>query len=169
MMASLYFVLTYFSIKIGNITITPASICIVLVSILYSPFDSLLVAIVGELLNQIAKYGIGPTTILWLMPGIARGLIISITAAIYRKHNTYLEDHKIMYFITLIFSALMVTTLNTLIIFLDAKLLNYPVSYTIIETVFRFISGIITTIVIAIISLPILSAARKMNLGKQLR
>lgn len=167
MMASMYFVLAYFSIRLGNITITPASICIILVSLLYSPCDSLLVAIVGEMINQTAKYGIGPTTALWIIPCIIRSLIISITAAIYRNHNSYLEDHKVMYFITLMFSALMVTTTNTCVIYLDAKLLGYPISYTIIETVFRFISGIITSIVVAIISLPILYSTRKMNIGRE--
>lgn len=166
MMASLYFVLAYFAIRFGNIVITPASITILLVALLYSPGDAIMVALVGELINQMAKYGPSPTTALWLLPSLSRAIIISVVAMIYRKKNTYLEKHIVAYFITIAIAGLVTTSLNTGVIFLDGFLMNYPVSYTLIETVFRFLSSIITCIVVGCLSLPILTAINKLNIGR---
>ena len=166
MMASLYFVLAYFSIRFGNITITPASITILIVSLLYSPGDAILVALVGELINQMAKYGPSITTPLWLVPSIMRALVISLVAMLYRKKGTYLEKHVVMYFITIIIAGLLTTTINTGVIILDGYLMNYPVSYTIIETFFRFLSSFITCIVVGILTLFIMKALEKLNIGR---
>lgn len=166
MMASLYFVLAYFSIRFGNITLTPASICVVIVSLLYSPSDAIFVALVGETINQMAKYGPGPTTVLWLIPGLLRALIISFVALIYRKKNTYLENHLVSYFITIIIAGLVTTSANTGIIILDGILMNYPTSYTLLETFFRFLSSFLTCIFVGILSLPILKAVNRMNIGR---
>ncbi len=166
MMASLYFVLAYFSIRFGNITLTPASICVVIVSLLYSPGDALFVALVGETINQMAKYGPGPTTVLWLIPGMLRALILSLVALLYRKKNTYLENHPVMYFTTIIFAGLVTTGANTGIIILDGILMNYPASYTLLETCFRFLSSFLTCILVGILALPILKAINRIDVGR---
>lgn len=167
MMASLYFVLAYFAIKIGNITITPASITIILVAIIYSPVDAISVALVGELINQTAKYGLTITTPLWLIPVLLRTIIISVVAQIFRNHNSYLEKHKVAFYITTISANLITTIANTAVIFLDAYIMNYPVSFALLETVLRFISSLITSIVVTTLSLPILKAVSKINLQRE--
>ena len=168
MMAALYFVLAYLAIRIGNITITPASVTIVIVSLLYSPLDALSVALVGELLNQMVRYGASPTTALWLMPVLLRASIISLTAHFCRKKGTYLENHLIGYFITLMIAALFTTAANTGIIYLDAWLLKYPVEYKRFETIFRFISGMVTSVLVAILAIPVVKVTSKMKIGREL-
>ena len=112
------------------------------------------------------KYGPSITTPLWLVPSIMRALIISLMAMLYRKKGTYLEKHVVMYFITIITAGLMTTTINTGVIILDGYLMNYPVSYTIIETLFRFLSSFITCIVVGILALFIMKALEKLNIGR---
>jgi uncharacterized membrane protein len=166
MMASLYFVLAYFAIKIGNITITPASITIVLVSLLYSPQDAILVGLVGETINQMAKYGPSPTTVLWLIPVILRASIISFSQLVCRRKGTYLERHLVLYFLIIILAGLVTTAANTGIIFLDGYLMNYPVSYTLLETLFRFLSSLITCVLVGILVLPVMKAIGKLDIKR---
>ncbi len=166
MMASLYFVLAYFAIRIGNITITPASITILIVSLLYSPSDAVLVALVGELINQMAKYGPSPTTALWLMPSLLRAITISLVAMIYRRKGSYLENHHVIYFLTVIIAGLLTTSANTGVIFLDGYLMNYPVSYTLLETFFRFLSSFITCIIVSILGLIVMKALGRINVNR---
>lgn len=166
MMAALYFVLAFFSIRFGNITISMASLTILLVSLLYSPMDALAVALIGELINQTARYGFTPTTALWIIPVLARALILSVFAHIHRKKGSYLECHVLPYYLIVLFASLITTVLNTGIIFLDGYLMNYPVSFTLIETGFRFLSSVITSIIVSSIGLPILKALDKIDVGR---
>lgn len=162
MMAALYFVLAYFSIRLGNnLTISLGSLVIVLTSLLFDPLDSICVALIGESINQLAKYGISITTGLWLIPPLVRALTISITAYIYKKKGYFLEDKKVAYFLTIIIAALFTTACNSGIIIVDAMLLDYPSSFTLVSMGFRFLSSFITSIVVSIIAILIIKPLRK--------
>ncbi len=168
-MAALYFVLAFLKISIGNIRITPASIAIVIIALLYSPGDAIMVAFVGEFLQQlVGPYGITPTLPLWLIPPMIRAAIISLTAYFFRRNDQHLEDHYVIYFITVVVAAIHTTGANTGIIYLDAFLLDYPVAYVQFETLFRFISGMITAIIVGALSIPVVKALRKLKIGQSL-
>jgi uncharacterized membrane protein len=170
MMASLYFVFAFLaSIRIGpNVNITPASLAIILVAVMYSPADALLVAIVGEMINQIARYGLTPTTALWLVPVILRALIISVVAHIFRRNDKYLEENIPAYLVTLAIAAIVTTVANTYVIYIDAQLFHYPDGLTLVQTILRLISGIITSSVMAFISIPLIKAVSKLDIGRTL-
>lgn len=166
MMAALYFVLAYFSFSFGNVKITLASLVIVLVSFLYSCKDSLMVAIIGELINQCAKYGFTPTTALWILPVLLRALLLSFFAYRSRRRGQYLENRTLLYYFCCLFVSLIITVVNTGILFLDGLLMNYPVSFTLIETLFRFLSSIVTSLVVSSISLPILRSLNRLDINR---
>lgn len=166
MMAALYFVLAYFSFSFGNVRITIASLVIVMVSFLYSTKDSLMVALIGELINQCAKYGFTPTTALWILPVLLRALLLSLFATLSRRRGQYLENRTFLYYFSCLFVSLIVTVVNTGILFFDGFLMNYPVSFTLIETLFRFLSSIVTSFVVSSISLPILRSLNRLDINR---
>ncbi len=170
MMAALYFVFAFLvSIRIGpNVTITPASLAIILVAVLYSPADAVLVAMVGELINQVSKYGITATTALWLVPVILRASIISIVAYVFRRNDKHLEDNIPAYIATLAIAAVVTTVANTYVIYIDAKLFHYPDGLTLAQTILRTIVGIITAAVMSFISIPVIKAVSKLQIGRAL-
>lgn len=166
MMAALYVILAYFALRIGNITFTPASICILLVALLYEPSEAVLVAALGEMLNQAFKYGFGPTTVLWMLPAILRAVIVSLVAVLFRRRGTYLEEHTFWYYFTLISASLVVTAANTGVIYLDAYIYQYPAEYTAFETLYRFLTSLGTSIVVATILLPVMRALNHVDIGR---
>ena len=168
MMAALYIALSMLSIHVGpNLILSPASLPIILVSLLYAPLDALLVSCVGELLKQMISYGPSPTTVLWILPVMLKSLIISLTASIYRHKGSYLENHKVAYFVTLVVSFLVTTLANTGVIILDSRLMGYPDGLTWILTLTRFLSSLLTSLLLALLSLPILHVVKKINIGRE--
>jgi ECF transporter S component (folate family) len=168
MMAALYFVLAFLvNINImPNVHVTPASIAIILVAVLYSPADAVMVAVVGELINQVAKYGITLTTPLWLVPVVLRALIISVVAYLYRRGDKHLEDNIPAYLATLAVAAVVTTIANTYVIYIDAMLFKYPSGLTLAQTILRLASGVLTAVVMSIVSIPVLRAVRRLNIGR---
>ncbi|MDD6241324.1 MAG: ECF transporter S component [Eubacteriales bacterium] len=158
MMAALFVLLSYFSFRIGNITLSLASLPLLLVSLLYPPYDAVFVALIGEFLSQVLRYGIAPTTILWMLPSALRALLVSLIAALYRNKGKYLEEHLLPYYLTMILSSLFMTLANTGVIYLDAYLYQYPAEYTAFETLYRFLTSFITSLLISTMLLPLIKA-----------
>ena len=65
-----------FTIKTGNLEITFKSLPVVVAALLFGPAGGGMTALLGEFLCQVMMYGLMPTTILWLLPPVARGLVI---------------------------------------------------------------------------------------------
>lgn len=166
LLAALYFVLSLYSVKMGNIRITFASFAIILSGLLYSPSDALLVAFVGEMLSQLLQYGFTPTTFLWIIPSLFRAGMVSLFQVIARRKGTYLENHLLAYSLLMLLTFLLTTSINTGLIFLDAYLMNYPVSFTILETIFRFLSSIVTCVVVSILCLFLIKGLSKADIGR---
>ncbi len=161
MLAALYFILTYITIRVGNFHITFASIMVVIPSLLFGLPDALLIALLGEFLNQVLTYGIMITTPLWILPPLFRALIISIVSMIYKKKNDALENHIVIYFITTIIAGLITSIANTAVTFLDGFIIGYSVPFVLLTTCFRFLINIATSIVVSIIALPIVKVLKK--------
>lgn len=161
MLAALYFILTYITIRVGNFHITFASLMVVIPSLLFGLPDALFIAMLGEFLNQVLTYGIMITTPLWILPPLFRALIISIVSMIFKKKNDSLENHIVIYFITTIVAGLVTSLMNTLVTFLDGYIIGYSVSFVLITTCFRFLINIATSIVVSIIALPIVKVLKK--------
>jgi uncharacterized membrane protein len=162
MLIAIYFVLAKFTIPIGNIRITFATIAIIIPALLFSIPDTLVIALLGEFIIQwTGIYGLTITTPLWLVPPAIRGLIISTIAYVYKKGEDRLENHKVVYSITVISAAIITTVLNTLVMFLDAIIIGYPFEFFVVETIIRAAVGIGTSIVIGVICIPIVYALNK--------
>lgn len=156
--SAIYYLLARFTIEIGLIRIALSGLPVVIVAILLGPVEGMMVGLLGGFLGQLTgKYGLTPTTPLWIMPPALRGLIVGLFA---RKWD--LEKNKILLFVSMIISSIIVTTSNTFVMYIDSIIYHYY-TYAIVfgDLILRFITGVITAIVFSALTLPILIATKK--------
>ncbi len=137
-MIALYIVLSFFAVDINLLKISFSAFPIILSAILFGPVDGILVGALGSFVEQMIKYGLGPTTLLWMIAPILRGAIVGIYAS--RRHYQ-LTTRQIG--LIILISCLIITVVNTAVIYLDGIVWGYPVAYTALEILFRFISSIV--------------------------
>jgi uncharacterized membrane protein len=163
MFIALYFVLAKITVSLGNLHLTLASLPLLVSALLLGLGDTVTIALLGEFLIQVFSYGISLTTPLWLLAPVVRALILGGVAAFYRKKGLEL-DHKIFpYYLTVVVAALVVTLINTGVLFLDALIVGYPFSFVWLETLLRFLAGLVTAVVVALLAHPLADALRKLS------
>lgn len=159
----LYLVLGLLRLRVGNfLEIGIGTIVITIAAISISPIDAFTIGAIGELLNQIffSGYGLTPTTPLWVMPPAIRGLILGIVAWLFRKQGDDITKHKVLYFVTIMGTALFISGLDTGLLYLDGLIMGYPVAYTWAQTGIRFLTSQITAVVVALLALPVHKAVK---------
>ncbi|MBQ6877376.1 MAG: ECF transporter S component [Oscillospiraceae bacterium] len=144
MLIAMYVVLSLVAtINAGNMKFTLDSLPIIVGAALFGPVDGMLIGLCGSFINQLITWGLTPTTVLWIIPAGVRGLLIGL----YAKHHNFDMSFKQTQFIT-ISSALAVTAVNTLMMFIDSKIYGYySVAYVFGGIVPRIIAGIIVAFV----------------------
>lgn len=160
MLAALFVGLSYLAADLGVIKFTFAPIAIILAGFLFGPWDAFAVALVGATLEQLLKYGISVTLPLWVIPALARGLLVGFGARALRRVMAQSEKKNVacVAAITLI-SSLVVTTLNTPVMYFDAWLFDY-LQYTEIfglALVWRYVSGIVCSILYTVLTVLLLN------------
>lgn len=156
MLAAMFFVLSLFSINLPGMKITLDSLPILVAAALFGPVDGLAVGLVGSFLNQMITYGFTATTILWILPAGLRGLLVGL----YAKAHGYSMSLRQTIFIT-VATALLVTALNTLLLYIDSWVYSYSYVAALPTVVLRIIAGIITAVVFSLLLPTILSALRR--------
>lgn len=138
-------ILGSFSIDLGNIKISLETLPIILTGLLFGPIDGMIVGFIGTFIYQLLRYGISVTTLLWMIPYMICGLIIGY----YSKINNYSLNKKQMIFIIVI-AELVVTSLNTVVLYIDSKIFGYySYAYIFGSMIFRYLSCILRSIVFA--------------------
>lgn len=158
---ALFLVLSLLPLRFGNfLVIGVNTIVITIAAICLSPIDALLIAAIGETLNQIffSGYGITPTTPLWVLPVVVRAGIIALVAWLYRRKGDDLTNHKVLYFVTIMGTALVISLLDTGLLHLDGLIMGYPVAFVWAQTGIRFGTSQLTAFVVALIALPLRKA-----------
>ena len=161
MLAAMFVVLSLFSINLPGMKLTLDSLPILVAAALLGPVDGLAVGLVGSFLNQMITYGFSATTLLWILPAGIRGLLVGLCA----KRRGFAMTLPQTVFITVV-SALVVTALNTLIMYVDSRVYSYPFAATLPTVVLRVAAGIITAVVFSLV-LPTILAALRRILGVQ--
>ena len=166
MLLAIYIVLSILTIRITpNFQITFTGLAIIIACVLYGTPDAFLIAFLGSFVSQLrSTYGLTITTPIWMIPPMLRAVVFGLTYDILLRKSIKLEDHKIWFSVVAIGAGLVTTLANTAAIYLDAKIIGYPVSMAVIESVFRFVSSIASSVAIAIISLPIIYALKNAGL-----
>lgn len=120
MLAAMCAVLGAISIDLGNLKITLESIPVIIGAALFGPIDGALVGLVGTFVYQIIRYGFSVTTLLWMLPYCICGLIVGY----YAKKKGFSLSVKQMIFIVVV-AELVITTLNTGVLYIDSKIYGY--------------------------------------------
>ncbi|MBQ9765694.1 MAG: folate family ECF transporter S component [Lachnospiraceae bacterium] len=189
---ALFFVLDFLAIRIGNnMKITFSGLPIIVSAIFYGPVAGMAVGFIGALLGQMATYGIGLTTIFWILPAAVRGLVVGLFAVCLKKkgimydvkftnifkapkttkrglyrwfYDSVVWKAKIypMLTMTVLVSSLIVTALNTIFLYPASKIDGYYHEGLITATlVWRIINSIITAFIYVIIIPKLLSGLNK--------
>ena len=140
----------------GNIKFSLSGLPIIICSLLFGPVSGMLVGLVGAFASQMLTYGFTATTVLWILPAVARGLVTGwLFIALGKKLN--------FGYITLItiISSIIVTALNTLVGYIDSQVYGYPYAVFAMTTVTRFVTGVATAVIYSIILVPIVKQLKK--------
>jgi ECF transporter S component (folate family) len=163
MLVALNFILSLIAISLSNMKISLAALPILTGAMLFGPWDGLTIGLLGSFLNQLLAYGITPTTPVWVLPYAVSGLAVGL----YAKAKGFSLSFRQTIFITIL-SALVVTALNTLAMYVDSKLYGYySVPYVFGALTFRVLSGVITSIAFSILLPPLLKALRSQVLARK--
>jgi len=120
MLAAMVALLGYISIDATVFKITFESLPIFIGAFLLGPIDGMLIGGIGTLIYQLLRYGFAYTTALWMLPYIIAGLICGLIAK-RKKFNM----SKVKVLIVTLVSELMISVLNTGVIYLDSKINHY--------------------------------------------
>lgn len=148
-MVALFVALEYVSIEFLNLKITFSGLPIILSSLYFGPAVGGLVGFLGSGLSQliIIRYGFGPTTIIWILPAVLRGVTVGLLNSAFKKSRK-----PLVLTTEIIISSIIVTAANTVAIVADANFYGYAAPAVLsITTAFRFVSGVLTAIVFSVI------------------
>ncbi len=144
-------------IKLDNFKFTFEAFPILIAGLLFGPIDGLIVGFFGSFIYQMISYGMMATTFLWVMPHAVSGFIVGLYASIMKYSYSYGSVVTIS-----IISALAVTSLNTVAMYLASKLEGwYTASYVFGTLLYRFAAGIIMAILFSLILPKLLEQLKK--------
>ena len=154
------------SIRIGNsLSISVSGITEVVAGLLFGPVSGGLVGLLGSLLNQLFSYGLTVTTPLWIIPAAMKGLMCGWYAKAYGYE---LNPLQILWI--LIVSAAVVTTMNTVVLVVDAEIFGYSTKATVLGIMgIKYINGAITSVAYMLITTPLLHRLKTLPGIRKLR
>ena len=166
--SALYFVFSRFlSISISmQFKISFVGVIVIYASIAFPLYTSLSIGIVGEFLCQLfSEYGLSPTTILWMLPPLFRIIPIWLGYNLFRKKDIDLIESKkivnyIFYFLICIFANLLLTGVNSLVLYLDGLIMNYPSGLTLSIILIRFLVSIANGTISSLLVIPLYLATK---------
>ncbi len=168
-LVALYFGLSWLSVEIGGIKLTFAGLPAMICAMIYGPIDGFLVGFLGAFCEQMLKYGFTPTTLLWVLGPAVRGLFIGCCKLIFKKsmapENLLKAKRPYVFFAVCIVSGVLVSLLNTMAFYVDAKMFHYY-TYELIFGVLwlRLLSGILSSVLMSMLTLTVLAAVRHTTL-----
>lgn len=120
MLAAMVAVLGYLAIDMVRLKITFESVPILIGALLFGPVDGAAIGLVGTLVYQLLRYGVSATTALWILPYVLCGAFVGWFAKQRRFELTQMQTLNVV-----VGAELMVTLLNTGVIYADSKLYGY--------------------------------------------
>lgn len=165
-LTALFFALSMLSVEIAGVKLTFVALTILLAALLFGPVDAFLVGFLGAFLEQLLKYGLTPTTLLWVLPEALRGLLFGLCVRLLARHFSYermlVQKKPYVCYGASILTGMLVSVMNTLVFYLDAKLYGYY-TYALVFGVFwyRLLLSIGVSIVLTTLALAIFAALKK--------
>ena len=158
-MAALYVCLDFLAVSVSapfgnNLKISISGLPVIIVAVFCGPWWGAATGFIGAFIGQLISYGIGPTTILWVIPAVARGILMGYLFRAFKKST----KPGIIAIETCI-SSLVVTLLNTGALLLDNMMYGYTTYYAIFVAIpMRLVAGILTALVFSLMLPTILNS-----------
>ena len=161
MLSAMCAVLGYISVDFANLRFTFVSFPIYIGAFLLGAPSGFLIGFVGNFIYQLLKYGLTATTALWIIPYALAGLAAGSYARL--KHYRMSTAQTVL---VLISCELMISVLNTISFFFDAKIYGYYNPVTMLGAIPpRFIISIIRALIYAAVVPGVLHAVRRIVRG----
>lgn len=168
-MVALYVGLTLLTIPLGGLKLTVEALPVIICAVAFGPVDAAIVGFLGEMLNQMMTYGFTPTTLLWILPAVVRGLFVGLCVLGLKKKlsaDALLTGKTAAILVAVcIISGVLVSLLNTFTLYVDSKMYGYY-SYAMVFGVFwiRIITGMISSAAMGVATVPIVTALKRAKL-----
>ncbi len=156
LLAALTAVFGYLAIDMGFLKLSFEEFPVILAALMFGPADGALVGGIGTFLYQLLRYGLDVTTVLWILPYILLGTFVGIYA---KKHGFVNTDGQIRK--AILGGEILVIALNTVVIFLDAKIKMYPVPIAFASTLWRIAAAAVKTVLFGFLTPQILKKLSK--------
>lgn len=146
-LVALYVVLSFISLNFGFLKLSFALLPIFLCALCFGAADAAIVALLASFICQMISYGFGPTTLMWMLPPVALGVLTGLYA---RAKGNALTGRQYAFIIVL--GCLVVTTLNTAALLIDGLVYGYPVAFTFSVVALRYLSSIVMAIIYRVVA-----------------
>lgn len=142
----------------GTMKLSMSGLPVIIVSIFCGPWWGAATGFVGAFIGQMLTYGFTATTLLWILPAVARGLVVGYLFRVFKKS---IKPGILTLQISI--SAVVVTLLNTGAMLIEQKLYGYYSSYVAIFVAIpsRVIAGVVTAIVFSLMLPTIIGSLNK--------
>lgn len=118
----------YLTIPLGNtLEISLTSLPILFAAFLFGTADAVTVALVSAFIKQTVLYGIGPTTVIWMLPAILFALTAGVGAWFIRRSTQDPARRGTALLLLTIAAELIFTLTTTAVIYFDAWFYQYSV------------------------------------------
>ena len=140
----------------GSMKLSISGLPIIIISSFFGPLWGAATGFVGAFLGQLITYGFGATTLIWVLPAVARGLVFGLLFKAFKKS---LKPYILC--IETVISALVVTAVNSIVMYIDSVVYAYTSVILGVALINRIIAAVITSIIFALILPPILKVLKK--------
>ena len=166
-LVAMYCLLDMVSIKAPFFEVTFQSLPVVVSALLMGPLEAALVGLLGEFMGQLlGPYGLTPTTVLWIIPPVARALVIGLTARVLARTGRPLECRPVLCYVVSVLGAAATTACNTAALCVDSMIYGYvSIPVILAATGTRLTSGAVTAVVLATVAIPLVRLLRRRGLS----
>ena len=110
-------VLGYVSLEVGSdFKFTFENLPVIIGAMMFGPVDGMLIGLVGTFLYQLIRYGLEPSTVLWIVPYVLSGLFVGLVSRAFRYN---MKIWQII--ILMLLNGLLVTGINTACLYIYYK------------------------------------------------
>lgn len=156
-MAALVFALDLLAIRVGNsYKITISALPIILTAVHYGPLSASLVGLTGAFLGQLLSYGIGATTLLWILPAGVRGIVVGLLFIAFGR-----KLKPLCLIPAVVISSIIVTVLNVVVGYIDAYIYQYSFAVASVDIFIKLLLGITTAVILSLVTIPVIKPVSK--------
>ena len=150
------------AIKTPYLEFTFKSLPVMAGALLFGPVVGGLVALIGEFLSQLLAWGLTPTTILWVLPPVANGLVVGAVAARLWKTGQPLENRPVACYGVCLLGSVATSCVTTVSLWLDSLIYHYY-SFAVVfgSALIRFGKDIVVVAVVTTVAIPLVQLLRR--------